>query len=253
MIDSVFGPWVEQSSELATAFRSAAPFPLVVIDGFCRPEVAESLVAEFPGSAEMRRSHDYIFGDKRESADLVSPGETSQRLREALLSSEFAGVLSRIASRNLFVDPAFHGGGFHHGSDGSYLDTHVDFNLHPDHPDWLRVLNVLLYLNPDWKPEYGGDLLVRRNPNDDPRAIAPLFNRGVIMLTADFTYHGYRQMSLPADVSRKSIACYAYEVIPAGSVAPRTTAWKPENAGPIKRFLAERWTTLARIRRRVSR
>src|SRR5262249_56627219 len=104
-----------------------------------------------------------------------------------------------------------HGGGFHQGGDGSFLDTHVDFNIHPRHEDWLRVLNILLYLNKDWPPEYGGDLLVRRNPADEPRSIAPVFNRCVIMLTSDDTYHGYRKMTLPPGETRQAIAADAYE------------------------------------------
>ena len=66
------------------------------------------------------------------------------------MSDEFAGIVGTITGRKLFVDPAFHGGGFHQGGDGSLLDTHVDFNIHPKHDDWLRVLNLLLYMNKDW-------------------------------------------------------------------------------------------------------
>jgi hypothetical protein len=113
------------------------------------------------------------------------------------------------------------------------------------------VLNILLYLNEDWPPEYGGELLVRRRPEDEPRAIAPVFNRCVIMLTSDDTYHGYRRMSLPPGATRKSIAAYAYEHIPAGSARVRTTSWAPEDAGLVKRSLAKHWTTIASVGNRV--
>jgi hypothetical protein len=110
----------------------------------------------------------------------------------------------------------------------------VDFNIHPDHKDWLRVLNVLLYLNKDWPAEYGGSLLIRTGPKDEPRAIAPLFNRCVMMLTSDNTYHRFRKMSLPPDRTRKSIAGYAYELIDEGSRKARTTSWAPEDGGGRK-------------------
>jgi hypothetical protein len=38
---------------------------------------------------------------------------------------------SRHPGRPLLVDPTFHGGGFHQGGYGSYLDPHVDFNIRP--------------------------------------------------------------------------------------------------------------------------
>jgi Rps23 Pro-64 3,4-dihydroxylase Tpa1-like proline 4-hydroxylase len=253
LTETVLGSWTCRLDELSNEFAAGDPFPLVVLDGFVREEIAEGLLAEFPSIDGMARSHDYMFGDKRESASLASRGPNSRRFHDALLSPQFADILSRIAGRSLFVDPSFHGGGYHQGGDGSFLDTHVDFNIHPQHDDWLRVLNVLLYLNRDWPADYGGDLLVRTDPANEPRSIAPVFNRGVIMLTSDQTFHGYRRMSLPSGITRKSIAAYAYEVIPAGSLRVRTTSWAPEDAGVIKRSLARHWTALAATRDRLTR
>jgi hypothetical protein len=254
LAEDMLGSWVTRVDELAVEFKDAQPFPLVVLDGFVTDEVAEGLVAEFPSVGEMARSNDYIFGDKRESPDIGSGGPTTKRYHDLLLSDEFAGILSRLSGgRKLFVDASFHGGGFHQGADGSFLDTHVDFNIHPHHEDWLRVLNILLYLNQDWEPEYDGSLLVRSDPKQEPRSVAPQFNRGVIMLTSDNTYHGYRRMTLPAGVTRKSVAAYAYELIPAGSMRVRTTSWAPEDGGVVKRSLARHWTGLATARDRVLR
>ena len=123
---------------------------------------------------------------------------------------------------------------------------HVDFNIHPLHPDWLRTLNILLYLSPGWKDEWGGELLVKARPDDGPRVIAPTFNRAVIMLTDAHTYHGYRAMRLPAGVTRRSIATYAYRRVGDEQVVPRTTGWVPDDAGPLKRALARHYDTLVR-------
>ncbi|HUJ63936.1 MAG TPA: 2OG-Fe(II) oxygenase [Acidimicrobiales bacterium] len=253
MAETVLGSWTSRVDQLSSEFAAGDPFPLVVVEGFVTDNVAEGLLTEFPPIDGMARSHDYMFGDKRESTALTTRGPTSKLFHDTLLSAEFAEILSGIAGRTLFVDPSFHGGGYHQGGDGSFLDTHVDFNIHPHHPDWLRVLNVLLYLNRDWPPDYGGDLLVRTDPGQQPRSIAPLFNRGVIMLTSDHTFHGYRRMNLPAGVTRKSIAAYAYAQVPAGSLRMRTTSWAPEQAGVIKRSLARHWTGLAATRDRLTR
>lgn len=248
----MLGAWANDVPALAVKFKDGNPFPLVVIDGFLEEGFAGELLGEFPSIDSMTRSKDYIFGDKREEAAFATAGPASKAYYDYLLSDEFAEVIGAITGRTLFVDPSFHGGGFHQGGDGSHLDTHVDFNIHPKHKDWLRVLNILLYLNKDWPAEYQGDLLLRTDPKNTPRAIAPLFNRGVLMLTSDNTYHGYRKMSLPAGVTRKSIAGYAYELIQDGSTKARTTSWAPEEGGVVKKTLAKHWTGLAAAKNRIS-
>jgi Rps23 Pro-64 3,4-dihydroxylase Tpa1-like proline 4-hydroxylase len=249
----MLGAWSRDIPALAADYKRGDPFPLVVIDGFLEDKFASQLVAEFPSVDQMAHSKDYIFGDKREQARFATAGSACQAYHDYLLSEEFAVVLSTVTGRKLFMDSSFHGGGFHQGGDGSHLDTHVDFNIHPKHDDWLRVLNILLYLNKDWPAKYGGDLLLRTDPKNEPRAIAPLFNRAVFMFTGDNTYHGYRKMSLPPGVTRKSIAGYAYELIPAGSLKTRTTSWAPEEGGIVKKTLARHWTDLNALKNKVTR
>jgi hypothetical protein len=129
---------------------------------------------------------------------------------------------------------------------------HVDFNVHPLHEDWLRTLNILLYLNPGWQETWGGHLLVKARPDDEPRAVAPLFNRAVVMLTDAHTYHGYRRMQLPEGVTRRSIAAYGYQRVADGAIAPRTTGWVPEHAGVVKRTLARHYGRLVHLKHQVS-
>jgi hypothetical protein len=248
----LLGTWSKDVSELPAEWAAGRPFPLVVIDGFLEEGLAGELLAEFPPIGEMVKSNDYMFGDKRQRAMFAAAGPASRQYHDLLMSPEFADIISGITGRPLFMDPAFHGGGFHQSGDGGFLDTHVDFNVHPDHGDWQRVLNVLLYLNRDWRDDYDGALLVRASPKDEPRAIAPLFNRCVMMLTGDSTYHGFRRMSLPPGVTRKSIAGYAYQLIGHGSVKARTTAWAPEDGGVVKQALARHWTSLAAAKSKLT-
>lgn len=247
----MFGPWIDRGRELAESFRTASPFPVLVIDDFLDVTVADRLLLEFPAPEAMPKSRDYMFGDKRELSSVAEQGPASKAFYEALLGEQLRSFLCAITGRDLFVDPAFHGGGFHQSGDGGYLDTHVDFNVHPLHGDWLRTLNVLLYLNKDWRPEYDGRLLIKARPDDEPRAIEPLFNRGVIMVSDERAYHGFRRMSLPPGVTRKSIAAYGYERVEVGSVRPRTTGWSPEGAGAIKRAIARHYDAAVRVKGRV--
>jgi Rps23 Pro-64 3,4-dihydroxylase Tpa1-like proline 4-hydroxylase len=249
----MLGPWAKDVAALAPQFAAGDPFPHVVIDGFLEESFADELLSEFPPIGAMGRTKDYMFGDKREEADFAKAGPACKAYYDFLLSDEFAGIIGTITGRKLFVDPAFHGGGFHQGGDGSFLDTHVDFNVHPKHADWLRVLNLLLYMNKDWADESQGALLIRTDPKDEPKSVAPLFNRAVFMLTSDNTFHGYRKMTLPEGVTRKSIAGYAYELIDSSSgIKARTTSWAPEEGSVVKKTLARHWTGLAAAKNKLT-
>jgi hypothetical protein len=247
----MFNAWIDRAEELKTEFRDANPFPLLVIDDFLDTATAEKLLAEFPSPDAMPKSRDYVFGDKHELSSVAEQGPTSKAFYDALMGDQFKQFISTLTGKDLFVDPAFHGGGFHQSGDGGFLDTHVDFNMHPLHSNWLRTLNVLLYLNKDWKPEYDGRLLIKSRPDEEPRAIEPVFNRGLIMVTDDHTFHGFKKMSLPPGVTRKSIATYAYELVPEGSQVARTTGWSPESAGTVKRAFARHYDTAVKIKTKV--
>lgn len=223
---------------------------MVIIDGFVDDASADALIGEFPPIDSMPQSRDYVFGNKHELSSVEEAGPACAALYGELTGPTFADFLRELTGWELFVDPRFHGGGFHQGGDGSYLDMHADFNVHPLHDDWLRRLNILLYLNHDWQDEWGGSLLVKARPEDEPRAIAPLFNRAVIMETNDHTYHGYPKMTLPPGVTRRSIAAYAYERVAPGSVKSRTTGWVPEDAGLAKRIVARNYDSLVRVKNR---
>jgi Rps23 Pro-64 3,4-dihydroxylase Tpa1-like proline 4-hydroxylase len=248
--DEVFADWIADVPSVARQFREGDPFPLVVIDGFVHDDLAKQLVDEFPSLDAMPKSHDYVFADKRELSDLQRFGPAGAKFEEALLSPRFAAALSELCGTPIFVDPDFYGGGFHQSGDGGYLDMHVDFNIHPEHTTWFRMLNVLLYLNPGWQPEYGGQLLVKTAPDATPRAISPEFNRAVIMSTTESTYHGFRPMSLPSGVTRRSIAAYGYRLVAEGESEVRTTGWAPENASLGKRVLARGYNRVVRMKNR---
>jgi Rps23 Pro-64 3,4-dihydroxylase Tpa1-like proline 4-hydroxylase len=250
MTELVNERWRRDPAGLQAAFRDAEPFPLLVLDDFLVQSFAEQLLAEFPELQEMPRSRDYVFGKKHELSSVDTHGSASHRMSELVLSPGFASFLRDATGYDVFVDPAFFGGGFHQGGDGSFLDMHVDFNLHPEHPEWLRTLNILLYLNRDWRPEWGGELLVTASAGGATRAIEPSFNRAVIMQTDEHTFHGYRKMSLPPGVTRKSIASYAYRPVE-GSVRRRTTGWTPEGANLPKRLAARYYNGAVLLKNRV--
>ena len=166
-----------------------------------------------------------------------------------LMSNRFQQCLKLITGQPVFVDPAFHGGGIHQGGPGSYLDMHVDFNTHPEHKEWFRNLNILLYLNPNWQSDHKGELKLRHK--DKPHQtilVEPIFNRCVIMFTRDYTVHGYDAINFPQGTYRRSIAAYAYSPLEETNTQHRSTVWYPESSGAVKSTVGRFWPTLVRIK-----
>lgn len=231
-------------------WRAAIPFKHLVIDNFANTDALNSFLTELPDphSQVLNKSRDYLFAkNKYEKHEFKNLGRYSAELYADLLSERFHSFLVKITGRDIWIDREFHGGGIHQGGAGSYLDMHVDFNVHPLHNDWFRDLNILLYLNEGWDRKYGGELKLKHKINGSSALIEPIFNRCVIMETRDYTLHGYDSINFPIGQYRRSVACYAYSAL-RDDVKPHSTTWFPEGAGIAKRVIGAAWPTLVRIK-----
>lgn len=126
--------------------------------------------------------------------------------------SPFLTWLERLTGEDgLMPDPHLHGGGVHQISSGGYLKIHADFNYH-ERLRLYRRLNLLLYLNRDWNPEWGGALQLCGEKRS--KIVRPEANVMVVFTTDDKSFHGHPEpMACPAEVTRDSIALYYYSAI----------------------------------------
>jgi Rps23 Pro-64 3,4-dihydroxylase Tpa1-like proline 4-hydroxylase len=235
-----FGSLEGSLPAMRKAYRSATPFEHLVIDGFLTDEGVRLLRAqEFNRKASTQeKSADFMFAkNKIENPRIEDLSDVTRRIRAELLSERFRSILTRIVDMDLFVDPDFTGGGLHQGGKGSFLEMHADFTRHPGKKEWIRELNILLYLNQDYRPEWGGCLDLQHAETGAKGSIAPVENRAVIMLTKPHTLHGYKPIRFPDDRFRTSIAAYAY-TLDDGSrdVEYASTTWVPQD--PLKRVFA---------------
>jgi Rps23 Pro-64 3,4-dihydroxylase Tpa1-like proline 4-hydroxylase len=133
---------------------------------------------------------------------------------EELNSTTFLGWLEQVtAIPNLTSDEDLFGGGLHQSIAGAFLNVHVDYNIHPK-TKLHRRLNVLVYMNKDWRNEYEGHLELWNIAGEKKQLLAkfpPTFNNCVIFETNEISYHGHpKPLRTPPDVSRKSLATYYY-------------------------------------------
>src|SRR5262249_54011008 len=77
-----------------------------------------------------------------------------------------------------------------------------------------RRVNVIVYLNRGWHPEWGGSIeLWDRDMRRPVVRVPPLANHAVIFNTDEASYHGFADpLRCPPGVTRKSLATYYYTV-----------------------------------------
>ncbi len=199
-------------------FQQALPFRHVAIDGFLKPEAAEALLRDFPAFDKRKAMNE--MGEIGRKAVFESVADISPFYREFyryINSPEFLEAISQLTGiPDLIADETLFGGGTHENLDGQSLDTHVDFNI--DERRMLhRRLNVLVYLNKEWRDEWGGLIELHSDPwnpkANQVKSFAPLFNRAVIFETNEYSWHGFKRIALPkgmAELSRKSFSIYLY-------------------------------------------
>ncbi len=115
---------------------------------------------------------------------------------------------------HLIPDPSLEGGGLHQSGTGGFLNIHADFTVHPHNRKWQRRANILLYLNDNWSPEYGGDLeLWSADMKECVERVTPVANRVLIFTTDGTSFHGHPEpMRCPKGVSRRSLALYYFSI-----------------------------------------
>ena len=194
-------------------FHSASPFSHLVIDDFLTEEAVTAVSALALQTTPLSKSlsSDYVFAkNKIESPRFVEYSEVLAKLSAELMSKRFQRWLSFVGGEEVFLDPSFTGGGIHQGGQGSYLDMHTDFNIHPEKRSWLRRHNLLLYLNTTYHESWGGALDLEHSETGSSASIAPLLNRMVIMRSDHTTLHGYKKLNFPEGMFRVALAAYSY-------------------------------------------
>jgi hypothetical protein len=237
----------DNKEKLRTDYLLAKPFPYLVIDNFCDAEKLEAMYNAIPRLTN--KSRDYIFAhNKFEKANYKELGPLFLEYYTDLISDEMNEFLSFISNEEVFVDPVNHGGGLHQGQKNSFLDMHLDFNYHPLRTNWYRNMNLLLYLNKDWRPDYRGHLKLVDLRSGDKKELSVPFNRMIIQQTRAYTLHGYDMTNFPDGKYRTSIATYAYTVHKHHVEKPRTTDWVVKDAGTVKKFIASIYGPAVKIK-----
>ncbi len=211
--DDYAGKLLSLARANAERYATAAPFPHIYFDNFLPPQVAEAALRDFPEPRQVKWSEFDNPQEKKLAFDIVERLPTAVRGLLYFMNSrpmlEFLEILTGI--NGVIPDPYYVGGGLHQIKPGGKLAVHVDFNHHK-RLNLERRINVLIYLNKDWKEEYGGHFeLWNKDMTAAEQRFLPIFNRCAIFSTTSVSYHGHpNPLTCPPDRTRKSVATYYY-------------------------------------------
>lgn len=215
MVDERYANLGEVATELAKKYQGSEPFDNIYVDDFFNAEFLQKVLDEFPDVEKLKEKIHYANPneDKLATKGEKQFGENTKKLVHYLNSEPFLEFLQSMTGikETLIPDPYFEGGGFHEIKPGGFLKIHVDFHKHR-RMQLSRRLNLLVYLNQDWKEEYGGHFeLWEKDMSKCVVKILPLFNRIAVFSTTGDSWHGHpEQLNCPPDRSRKSLALYYY-------------------------------------------
>lgn len=231
--------WQIRLPELKQAYQAAHPFPHIVLDDFLPALSAEEMTRAFPTDfSQSGWIHYRHFNENKHGLnDLKKMPHSIGQFIETMHAPAFISFLEKLTGiSSLLPDKTLEGAGAHLCGKGGYLNIHADFAFHPKIKNLHRRLNVLLYLNKDWHPPFGGDLeFWSADMQRCEKKIAPLFNRLIVFNTTDISYHGFPDpVQCPDNVMRKSIALYYYTQTDASAVSSTNYRTRP----------GERWKSL---------
>lgn len=196
----------------AETYQSGEPYHYICIDDFLPMAVVEHVREEALAQRRKEAQNASLQEHLKAAYNPDNLPAYSKAVFGALNSLAFLRFLEEMTGiQGLIPDPYFKGAGIHRTENGGYLGIHADFNHHKQ-MNLERRLNVLIYLNPDWKPEYGGAFEVWTSDMQTKVAgFPPMMNRMCCFSTSSDSYHGNPEpVNHPDGTPRLSIAMYYY-------------------------------------------
>jgi hypothetical protein len=229
---------LRRAEELRPCFRDAQPFPHVIVDDLFDDEALSRVVGSFPSFDEVAwYRYDNALERKHTMPHVEQLAPEIRIIFRELDSPDFVRFLNILTGvSNLQPDISHVGAGLHQILPGGSLAVHADSNYHPE-TGLDRRVNVLVFLNEDWKESYGGHLeLWDADMRSVVRRILPVFNRTVIFACNDNANHGHPEpLACPPDRSRRSLAAYYYTRgrPPVETNQPHSTIYKRRPQDPV--------------------
>jgi Rps23 Pro-64 3,4-dihydroxylase Tpa1-like proline 4-hydroxylase len=207
-------------------YRAGQPFPHIALDNLFSPALLDQAIAELPGATANWTTYDNKNEAKQVCSDATVFGPAAEIITHALNSAPFVNFLERLTGiEALIPDPHLRAAGYMKVRPGGFLGLHYDFATQKE-LKLDRRINALLYLNREWRSEWGGQLELHSNdpldaPTHQEKIVEPIFNRLLIFNTPN-ALHGHRRaIQCPPGRARLCLSWYYYTSPPVPGWAAR--------------------------------
>lgn len=222
------------------------PFPHVIIDDFIESDKLPKILSEVNKLRDVDTKTKYIDPSSpyefNKYAFNSNYGLYLKRIFVELNSPDFIKHIQLITGTDNIIcnDISLYGSGIHRVKSYGFSQLHTDFNTYHSKNRVLdRRVNLFIYLNPDWKAEYKGELcLCDKNTNMCAKKIEPILNRCVIFNTTSSSIYGHPEpLNVPDDDDMLHYIAVNYYTqrgddnnsdVDFEGAAPRNTKWYPD-------------------------
>lgn len=222
-----------EGERLRADFVAAVPSRHFVVDELLPPDWLRAVALAFPAPQGLLA--------KRSLRERKRVGVAVDRydpiVGDLLFAFQAPGVLEAIARatglQGLSADPTLYASGISVMGRGDFLNPHLD-NSHDGEQQRYRVLNLLLYAAPDWRPQHGGNLELWDHDRRQPHTVPSLFNRLVVMETGPQSWHSVSRVEV--DQPRLCVSNYYFaERAGSGGDYRHVTTFAGRPDEPVKR------------------
>lgn len=186
----IFQKMDSEKEALTTQFKNSdATIGYFFIDDLLPDYIVQQISAVFPKAEQMILKKS-LREDKYIAAQMNLYHPLLEEIIYAFQDKRIVQLIGEICQiKNPIPDENLYAGGISMMGNKQFLNPHLD-NSHDKDRNLWRVLNLLYYVTPDWKEEYGGNLELWPNGlKENQITIHSKFNRLAVMTTHNNSLH----------------------------------------------------------------
>ena len=207
------------------------------IDNLMDDDVCEAIYGAFPRNGSGFFSRETFREKKRTSANLSDYDPILADIIYAFQDKRVVDLIADLVEFNqIEPDPKLYAGGLSMMFPGDFLNPHID-NSHDGERSRFRRLNLLYYVSPLWKLEFGGNFELWNEKRTIPKTVIAATNRLVVMETNKTSWHSVSPVKV--DRPRCCVSNYYFsQVSPDGSDYFHVTSFTGRPEEKLKRTIS---------------
>jgi hypothetical protein len=199
-------------NRLNEVFVGTPPFPLIALDNFLPQDLAKKMEQECNSIPDhlwtkFTRRGSYM----QECVNMDVAPVANEFVNQMHSQAGMTWITALTGIKDLIPDPYLVGAGYSRIGSGSSLKIHTDFNWN-ETIKVHRMLSFIIYLNSNWKEEWGGHLQFNDFQNKNViQRIPPQFNRAVFWRHHKKGFHGFPDpLTCPENITRNAFRLFFY-------------------------------------------